>query len=72
MRDKRRLSTPDEILNAALVKEHQSFQFYASLVERCQIDMVKKLIEKLKDEENKHVRMIEGMLENLRLGRSPV
>jgi rubrerythrin len=30
------------------------------------------LLEKLKDEENKHVRMIEDMLKDLRLGRSPV
>jgi len=72
MRDKRRLSTPDEILNTALAKEHRSLQFYAGLAEQCQIDMVKQLIEKLKDEENKHVKMIEGMLSRLRLGRGPV
>ncbi len=72
MRDKRQLSTPDEILNAALVKERQSRQFYGGLAEQCRIDMVKQLIEKLKDEENKHVKMIEEMLSNLRLGRGPV
>jgi rubrerythrin len=72
MRDKRRLNTPDEVLNAALAKERQSRQFYAGLAERCQIDTVKQLIEKLKDEENKHVKMIEEMLSNLRLGRGPV
>jgi len=72
MRDNRRLSTPDEILNAALVKERQSREFYARLADRCQIDMVRKLLEKLKDEEAKHVRMIEDMLADLRLGRSPV
>jgi rubrerythrin len=72
MRDKRQLSTPDEVLNAALAKEHQSRQFYAGLAEQCKIDMVKQLIEKLKDEENKHVKMIEEMLSNLRLGRGPV
>ena len=72
MRDKRRLSTPDEILNAALAKEHQSRQFYAGLVDQCQIDMVKQLIERLKDEENKHVKMIEEMMADLRLGRSLV
>jgi rubrerythrin len=72
MRDKRRLSTPDEILNAALAKERQSREFYSGLAEQCRIDMVRQLIEKLKDEENKHVRMIEDMLANLRLGHSPV
>jgi rubrerythrin len=72
MRDKRRLNTPDEVLNAALAKKHQSRQFYAGLAEQWEIDMVKQLIEKLKDEENKHVKMIEEMLSNLRLGRGPV
>jgi len=72
MRDNRRLSTPDEILNAALVKERQSREFYAGLAEQCRIDLVRELLEKLKDEENKHVRMIEDMLAGLRLGRSPV
>lgn len=72
MRDTRSLSTPDEILNAALAKERQSREFYAGLAEQCQIDTVRRLLEKLKDEESKHVRMIEDMLKDLRLGRSPV
>ncbi|HVP78423.1 MAG TPA: ferritin family protein [Thermodesulfobacteriota bacterium] len=72
MGEKRRLSTPDEILNAALAKERQSRQFYSGLAEHCAIDAVKQLIEKLKDEENKHVKMIEEMMANLRLGRNPV
>ena len=72
MRDNRRLSTPDEILNAALAKERQSREFYARLADQCRIDMVRKLLEKLKDEETKHERMIEDMLAELRLGRSPV
>ena len=68
----RRLNTPDEILNVALVKERQSRQFYTGLAEQCQIEMVKELLEKLKDEENKHVKMVEDMLMDLRLGRSPL
>jgi demethoxyubiquinone hydroxylase (CLK1/Coq7/Cat5 family) len=72
MRDTRSLSTPDQILNAALTKERRSREFYAGLAEQCRIDTVRRLLEKLKDEENKHVRMIEDMLKDLRLGRSPV
>lgn len=72
MRDNRRLNTPDEILNAALAKERQARQFYAGLAEQCQIEMVRELLEKLKDEENKHVKMVEDMLADLRLGRSPL
>lgn len=68
----RRLSTPDEILNAALVKERQSRQFYGLLAEQCQIETVKELLEKLKDEENKHVKMVEKMMTDLKLGRSPL
>ena len=72
MGEKRRLSTPEEILNAALAKERQSRQFYSGLAEQCAVDTVRQLIEKLKDEENKHVKMIEEMMASLRLGRSPV
>ena len=72
MADNRRLSTPDEILNAALAKERQSREFYGRLAEKCQIEMVRELLEKLKDEENKHVKMVGDMLAALRLGRSPV
>jgi rubrerythrin len=72
MANYKRLSTPDEILNVALAKERQSRQLYAGLAEQCRIEMVRELLEKLKDEENKHVKMIEEMLAHLRLGRSPV
>jgi rubrerythrin len=71
MDDKKRLSTPDEILDAALAKECQSRDFYSALAEQCRVDLVRQLIEKLKDEENKHVKMIEAMMTSLRLGRSP-
>ena len=72
MRDNRPLSTPDEILNAALAKERQSREFYARLADQCRIDIVRKLLERLKDEETKHERMIEDMLADLRLGRGLV
>jgi rubrerythrin len=72
MANYKRLSTPDEILNVALAKERQSRQLYAGLAEQCRIEMVRELLEKLKDEENKHVKMIEEMLADLRLGRSPL
>ena len=67
-----RLNTPDEILNAALAKERQAYEFYAGLAEGCRIDFVRKLIETLKNEEHKHVRMVEEMLTKLRLGQSLV
>ncbi len=72
MADKRHLSTPDEILKAALGRELEARAFYSALAERCQIEIVKKLLEKLKDEENKHVKMVEDMMASLRLGRNLV
>ncbi len=72
MADKRELSTPGEILNAALAKEVKARAFYSGLAERCQVKIVRELLEKLKDEENKHVKMVEDMMASLRLGRSPV
>ena len=71
MDDKKRLSTVDEILDAALAKECQSRDFYSGLAEQCRVDLARQLIEKLKDEENKHVKMIEAMMASLRLGRGP-
>jgi rubrerythrin len=68
MSDQSRLSTPDEILNAALAKERQAYEFYMGLAEACRTDFVRELIETLKKEEQKHVRMVEQMLTKLRLG----
>ncbi len=65
-----RFNTPDEILNAALAKERRAYDFYSGLAEGCRVDFVRKLLETLKNEEQKHVRMIEEMLKNLRLGRT--
>lgn len=66
------LATPDGILEAALCREKEAYQFYSGVLARCSLDAVRDLVEKLRDEEYRHVRMIEGMISNLNLGHDAV
>ena len=62
------LGTPDGILEAALSRKKDACQFYNDVQARCTVDAVRNLVERLRDEETKQVRMIEGMITNLNLG----
>lgn len=62
------LTTPDDILRAALDREREAHAFYADLAGGCRVDMVRELLERLGNEEYKHMRMVEEMLADLRLG----
>lgn len=66
------LKTSDQILQAALAKEKESRDFYDEQAAHCRVDFVRKLLEKLKNEESKHVRMVQGMIANLNVGRDIV
>jgi rubrerythrin len=70
--EKRELKTPDEILQAALAREEEARDFYADMATHCRVGFVKELLERLKDEETKHVRMIQDMITKLNLGREIV
>ena len=61
-----------EILEKALQKEQQSFEFYSNLTDTCTNEPLKKLLEKLRDEESRHIHMVEKMLIHLKLGHTPV
>lgn len=61
-----------EILDRALDKERQAQAFYAGLVRQCEIEFVRELLEKLMDEEHKHVLMIQAIQTRLNLGQDPV
>jgi rubrerythrin len=63
------LSTPDRILEVALAKEKEAREFYDEQATRCRVDFVRKLLEKLRDEEARHIRMVEGMMTKLIVGR---
>jgi rubrerythrin len=61
-----------EILQMALLKERQAYGFYGDLAAGCPNEQLKDLLEKLRDEENKHMQMIEAMLTKLNLGHEPL
>ena len=66
------MTTPDQILQKALEKETQSRDFYEGIALGCSVDFVRELLEKLRNEEAKHMRMIQGMIERLESGRGIV
>jgi rubrerythrin len=72
MRPQRNLTTPDQILRAALDREKESRDFYAAIAASCSVDYVKELLEKLENEEEKHMHMIQAMIERLDAGRDIV
>ena len=54
--------TTVEILRKALEKEKKARDFYAGLASNCSVVFVRELLEKLQNEESKHIRMIRAML----------
>jgi rubrerythrin len=66
------LMTPNQILQVALGKEEEAHRFYDQLLGECRADMVRELIEKLKNEEYKHIRMVEAMITRLNSGKALV
>ena len=62
------LKMPDEILNYALEQEKKTHNFYSRMAINCRVTVVRELIEQLKEEEYKHIKLIEGMLIRLRSG----
>jgi rubrerythrin len=58
-----------DILNKALEKEQQAFDFYTSMLNQSRVGMLQELLASLKDEEHKHIRMIQSRIADLRLGR---
>ena len=64
----RRLTTPNEILQAALEKETQARDFYEELGKNCSVDFVKDLLLTLQNEESKHMHLIQKMLKRVDVG----
>ena len=62
------LTTPVALLKAALAKEQQAHDFYEQAIRSCKITLVRELLETLKDEESRHVRLVREMLAKLELG----
>jgi rubrerythrin len=53
------LQTPIEILQAALKKEKDAYHFYDTLLNSSTVFFLQDLLKQLRDEEHKHVLMIE-------------
>ena len=68
----RELKTPEEILKVALEKEIQARDFYAGVAAHCAVDFIRELLERLRDEESKHIRMVQAMVTKLSLGKDVV
>ena len=66
------LRTSDQILQVALAKEKEARDFYDEQAANCRIDFVRKLLEKLKNEESKHIRLVQDMITKLNIGRDIV
>ncbi|MFO7460877.1 MAG: ferritin family protein [Desulfatiglandales bacterium] len=69
MAKKRDLTTVSGILEAALEKEMEAHEFYGKLLAQRSSSTIRRVLEKLKDEEYKHIRLIRRMLADLNLGR---
>ena len=62
------LSTPMEILEAAIEKEKAAYQFYQELLNNTSIGMLQEIVEHLLQEEYKHIQLIEKKMAALRSG----
>ena len=60
--------TPMEILRAALKKERDAYHFYNDLLNTTTVFFLQELLEHLRDEEHKHILMIEKEIAKLTSG----
>ena len=62
------LPTPIEILQSALKKEKDAYHYYDTLLNSTTVLFLQDLLEQLRDEEHKHVVMIEKKIAKLQSG----
>jgi len=62
------LQTPIEILQAALKKEKDAYNFYETLLNSTTVLFLQELLEQLRDEEHKHMLLIEKLLTKMQSG----
>ena len=67
--DEKPLGTPRDMLELALRKEKAAYKFYDRLVQQSKVRMVSEMLEKLRNEEYKHVELVEKMISRMELGR---
>jgi rubrerythrin len=62
------LSTPKEILKAPLEKEQAAYRFYDDLLKNTKITLLEEVLEMLREEEAKHIRITEKKITDMDLG----
>ncbi|MFO7535966.1 MAG: ferritin family protein [Kiritimatiellia bacterium] len=62
------LHTPEQILRAALAREKQAHDFYENMALHCKVELVRRLLDDLKNEESRHIRLIQALLAKMELG----
>jgi rubrerythrin len=61
--------TKERILDMALRKERDAFRFYDGLLNQTRADILREVLETLRNEEAKHVQLIERAIAEMHLGR---
>ena len=59
----------DRILAMALKKEEAAYRFYDGVLKDLKVDFLRELVEKLREEESKHVLMIRKRIAKLEAGK---
>lgn len=62
------LKTPKDILDTALAREREAYRFYDTLLRETHTPMMAELLTQLREEEQRHIRLIEGKIARMRLG----
>ena len=61
--------TPEKIIEAALKMERAAYDFYSRILTHSKTDIITELAEELKDEEYKHIKLIEKIAVDIRIGK---
>ncbi len=61
-----------QILQKALAAEIAARDFYGREADQCRVDLVRDLLEKLRDEESGHAIRIKDMIAKMEMGRDVV
>jgi len=64
------IKTPMGLLEMALKKEEAAQRLYDRLLKEPQAGVVRGFLEQLREEETKHVRMVQRKIVDLRLGKA--
>lgn len=67
--DTHKYNTPQKILDAAMTREKAAHDFYDRLLAHSNVAVITELLETLKDEEYKHIKLIDKLAAEIRMGK---